>query len=101
MADKGSNTCWENFYNEKTDEYTRSICHGWGASPAVYLITDICGIKPTKPGFGEFTFSPNLGLLTKIKATVPTPYGKIYVDIDASKGKKDITYPKECKLKNE
>ncbi len=101
MADKGSNTCWENFYNEKTDEYTRSICHGWGASPAVYMITDICGIKPTKPGFREFMFMPNLGPLTKVKATVPTPYGKIYVDIDTSKGKKDISYPKECKLKNE
>ncbi len=98
IVDLGSNTCWETFYNKKTDEFTRSIAHGWGASPAVYLITDICGIKPLKPGFSEFLFNPQLSYLNKVKASIPTPYGKIYVDIDKTNGKKDIIYPEKCKI---
>lgn len=98
MLSFGTNTRWEDFYNPKTGHWTRSVCHAWGAGAAVYLITDICGIKPLKPGFREFTFSPHLGNLRKVKASVPTPYGMIYVNIDVDKGVKDITHPNECRL---
>lgn len=98
MLQCGTKTCWETFYTPGMSYWTRSICHGWGASPAVYLLTDICGIKPVKPGFEEFVFQPNLGSLTRVKCEVPTPYGKIRVEIDKNLDICNVTYPKECKM---
>lgn len=98
MIDCGTNTCWETFYNPGADKWTRSISHGWGSSPAFYLQTEICGIKPLKPGFKEFSFNPHLAGLKRVKTEVPTPYGKIFVEIDTERNINKIDYPKECKL---
>ena len=98
MIECGTNTCWETFYNPGADEWTRSICHGWAASPAIYLITEICGLKPQAPGYKKFSFRPNLSGLKRIKAEIPTPNGKIRVEIDAEKGISKLDYPKECEL---
>jgi hypothetical protein len=98
MIECGTNTCWETFFNPGADEWTRSICHGWAASPAIYLITEICGIKPQAPGYKKFSFRPNLSGLKRIKAEIPTPNGKIRVEIDAEKGISKLDYPKECEL---
>lgn len=98
MLECGTNSCWETFYNKGEDSWTRSICHGWGASPAVYFKTEICGVKPVSPGFTEFTFNPNTVYLSKISAEIPTPYGPISVEIDKDNGIENIDYPKECRL---
>lgn len=98
MIECGTNTCWETFYNPGADIWTRSICHGWGSSPAICLQTEICGIKPLKPGYREFSFRPHLAGLKKIKTSIPTPYGKIFVQIDTENGICKLDHPKECKL---
>lgn len=56
----GTKTCWETFPISDT-EWTRSICHAWSASPAVYLLTEILGVKPLEPGFTRFTVTPHPG----------------------------------------
>ncbi len=98
MMSCGTKNTWETFYNPGAHEWTRSICHGWGSSPAVCLQTEICGVKPLTPGFKTFTFRPNLGGLKRVKSEIMTPYGAIYVEIDEEKGIRKIDYPKECKL---
>lgn len=96
MLSYGTNTCWEEFPQPESGVITRSVCHAWGASPAIYLLTDIVGIKPIEPGFKKFSFEPHLCGLKHVKAAVPTPYGNIYVNIDKEKNIKSIISPTEC-----
>lgn len=98
MIECGTDTCWETFYNPGADSWTRSVCHGWGSSPAIYLLTEICGIKLRAPGFKEFSFCPNLAGLKRINAKIPTPHGFIKVEIDKERNVSKLDYPKECKL---
>jgi len=78
MIAHGTNTCWEGFGAGKT--WTRSIAHGWSASPAIYLQTEILGIKPLEAGFTKFTVVPHSDSeLTHAEGAVATPYGKISV----------------------
>jgi hypothetical protein len=98
MIECGTDTCWETFYNPGSEEWTRSICHGWAASPAIYLLSEIAGIKPKAPGFKKFSFEPNTAYLKRINAKIPTPSGFIRVEIDKENNISKIDYPKECKL---
>uniref|UniRef100_UPI00404AFF0E alpha-L-rhamnosidase-related protein n=2 Tax=Cephaloticoccus sp. TaxID=1985742 RepID=UPI00404AFF0E len=62
----------------------RSHCHGWSAGPARHLPAHILGIKPLAPGFSEVSLTPNLGDLAWAKGAMPTPHGKIEVEITLS-----------------
>ncbi len=79
MLDAGVTTCTESF-NSKTEWKTRSVAHAWSASPAIYMISEVLGVKPVKPGFAEFTVEPCESALKHAKGSVPTPYGEIYVE---------------------
>lgn len=99
MLEAGVTTCTESF-NSKTEWKTRSVSHAWSASPAYYMITELLGVKPTKPGFAEFTVEPCKNSLSFAKGKVPTPYGEIYVEWERlENGAIDIKCeaPKECK----
>lgn len=74
----GLTTCVENFLKGKN--WTRSVAHAWSASPALFLMTEVLGVKPMKPGFSEFSVSPKPGFLAFAKGTVPTPHGPIHVE---------------------
>jgi|GEM_PF-4979666 len=97
MLDDGLTTCVEAFKDER-GEWGRSIAHAWSAAPAVYLKSEILGIKPIEPGYKKFTVEPHPCGLTHAKGAVATPYGKIYVewtvDGDIIRGKIDA--PPEC-----
>jgi tetratricopeptide (TPR) repeat protein len=99
MLDAGVTTCTESF-NSKTEWKTRSVAHAWSASPAIYMMTEVLGIKPVKPGFAEFTVSPCESELEYARGSVPTPHGEIHVEWHRGEdGKLDISVkaPKECK----
>ena len=96
MLERGTTTAWEGFAREESKEWTRSVCHGWGSSPAVYLLTHIAGVRPVLPGFKKFEFKPNLCGLRFVKATIPTPMGPIFVNIDKGKNIKEIKAPEGC-----
>ncbi len=98
MLDSGCTTCLESF-NTKTEWRTRSVAHAWSASPAIYLITELLGIKPTKPGFTEFEVVPCASDVDFAKGSIPTPYGEIKVEWHKNAdGKVEISCeaPKEC-----
>ena len=71
MIEAGATTFWEMW------EPNFSLCHAWSASPAFDLMADIAGIRPTQPGFEEFTVHPQPCHLTWIRCTVPTPKSEI------------------------
>ncbi len=79
MLEAGVTTCTESF-NSKTEWKTRSVAHAWSASPAIYLMTELLGVKPTKPGFTEFSVVPCRSDIDFAKGSVPTPYGEIHVE---------------------
>jgi len=98
MLDSGVNTCTETF-NSKTEWKTRSVAHAWSASPAIFLVKELLGVKPTKPGFAEFEIAPCASDVDFAKGSVPTPYGEIYVEWHKDEnGKMNISCqaPKEC-----
>jgi alpha-L-rhamnosidase len=66
--------------------YETSLCHGWSAGPAVWLHTEVLGVRPGSPGFAAVAFNPALGSgargLQWARGTVPTPRGPIRVNLD-------------------
>lgn len=98
MINDGFTTCVEAFRG-KNGEWGRSVAHAWSASPAIFLMTEILGIKPLKPGYTEFSVNPHPSGLTRASGAVPTPYGDIYVRFSCENGRTDIfcRAPLECK----
>lgn len=81
MIDKGLTTWEEGDYEERSD------CHAWGSSPNYDLLSIVCGINPGRPGFREVSFTPNLGDLEHVKASMPHPLGTIRAEYDHTPGK--------------
>ncbi len=69
--------------------FRHSLCHGWASGPAAYIQEYILGVKVLEPGCKKVKIQPNLGSLTHIKGTYPTPYG--IISIEASKNAKGET----------
>lgn len=98
MLDKGATTCWETFLKEGK-RWTRSVCHAWSASPAVFALTNILGIRPLEPGFEKFTVAPMCGAYPDMNGSIATPYGPIFVSV--VQGKVSVTAPAKCQLVDE
>jgi alpha-L-rhamnosidase len=60
-------------------------CHGWSAAPTRDALTYLLGITPAEPGFGRVRIAPNLGGLEWAKGSVPTPHGRVSVDVSLSR----------------
>ncbi len=76
--------------------YRHSLCHGWSSGPIQYIFENIVGFKTLAPGCSKVMIRPNLGNLKFIKATIPTPYGIIKINV--GDGKKKIEVPAEVTL---
>ncbi len=55
------------------------ICYGSGASPNIFIIKEIAGIRPAEPGFRKIYFSPLFNVLHSAKISLSTPNGKINI----------------------
>lgn len=93
MLKEGATSFWEKYNPDEhgTEKlamygrpYGKSLCHAWGASPIYLLGKYYLGVKPTKPGFEEYTVEPALGGLEWMEGTVPAPFGSIYVKMDGN-----------------
>jgi alpha-L-rhamnosidase len=56
-------------------------CHGWSAAPTRDALTSILGITPSVPGFERARVAPVLGGLAWARGDVPTPHGRLSVDV--------------------
>ena len=70
-------TTWGETSNLK---FTRSDCHGWGASPNIEFFRTVLGIDSDAPCFSRVRIEPHLGTLTKASGEIPHPAGTIAVD---------------------
>ncbi|HYF50277.1 MAG TPA: alpha-L-rhamnosidase C-terminal domain-containing protein, partial [Planctomycetota bacterium] len=59
----------------------RSDCHGWSGGPAYHFLANGLGVKPLEPGFRKILIAPQPGPLKKLSGEVPTPQGKVHVDL--------------------
>lgn len=127
MLDLGATTFWEDFDIEWTknagriDEvvpagrvdvhglygnycyksYRHSLCHGWASGPTAWLTEYVLGIKVVKPGCRVIKIEPNLGDLSWVEGSFPTPYGLLEVKhVKTANGKIKTTFkgPKEVKI---
>jgi alpha-L-rhamnosidase len=115
MLREGATTFWEKYNpSDKGTQhlamygrpYGKSLCHAWGASPIYLLGKYYLGIQPVKAGYSEFAITPNLGGLTWMEGTVPTPHGSIHlymntntIKVKASEGKGYLTIASSTKPK--
>ena len=65
--------------------------HAWGAAPANIITRNLCGIRPLKAGFAEFTVDPRPGNLEFFHVVQPTIHGKI--ELTLQDGKLHLTVP--------
>ena len=111
MVNKEPGTFWE-MVEATTGDFTskslligskydvmNSACHGWSGWISYLMQAYILGIKPEKPGFIEFSISPNVGDLKKIKGNYPTPKGIIRVEILNNKDKFELVIEKPENMK--
>lgn len=62
--------------------YTRSDCHGWGASPNIELFRTVLGVDSAGAGFSRVRVRPHLGPLERLSGAVPHPKGMIEVRVE-------------------
>lgn len=88
MLKLGATTFWEEYDPAKSGaehyamygrEFGKSLCHAWGASPIYLLGKYYLGVKPTAPGYKQYSITPNLGGLQWMEGSIPTPDGDIKV----------------------
>ncbi len=56
-----------------------SLCHGWAGNPTAWLSEHVLGIKIMEPGCRTIRIEPQLGDLTEVEGSFPTPAGIIKV----------------------
>lgn len=72
---------------EESKEFSRSDCHGWGASPNIEFYRILLGIDSDAPGFNKVKIEPHLGNLKSAKGEIPHPNGKISANYSFENGK--------------
>ena len=91
MLREGATTFWEKYIPSESGTqhlrmygrpYGKSLCHAWGASPIYLMGRYYLGVEPQRPGYQAFTVRPMLGGLQWMRGDVPTPFGKIHVEMD-------------------
>lgn len=94
MINEGATSFWEKYNPQDRGiqhlamygrPYGKSLCHAWGASPVYLLGKYYLGVKPTAPGYAEYEIRPVLGGLEWMKGDVPTPLGKIHIEMNDRK----------------
>ena len=83
MSFKDETTVFE-FWDYKGEGGTN---HAWASSMTVILARDVCGIRPTSPGFRTFEVAPQMSGLEWAKTSLVTTYGKIKVELKENSGK--------------
>lgn len=65
--------------------------HGWSGGGLISLSGYAAGVRPTKPGFEQFTVAPQMSSVHHIEAGVPTLKGTIQVVADKSENQFDLS----------
>ena len=61
--------------------FRHSLCHGWSAGPAAWLVSRILGVRPVALGCRTVEVKPDLAGLDWAEGTFPAPSGDISVKL--------------------
>ena len=75
MMKQGATTTMEAWHPDHKPNL--SWAHPWATAPANIIARCLFGLRPTVPGWKEFSFEPNPGGLDAGRLTIPTPRGKL------------------------
>ena len=80
--------------------FRHSLCHGWSAGVIPYLFETVAGIKSVGVGEKQFKITPNMSGLKHIKASYPTKFGNIEVELTQTETgvESKINAPKEIEI---
>jgi hypothetical protein len=92
MLDKGATITMEAW--DDSLKPNQDWNHAWGAAPANIVTRELCGIKPTAPGFTAFQVRPQPGGLTSFNMRQPTIHGAI--ELEYRNGGYLLTVPRNC-----
>ncbi len=97
MIQEGATSTWEGYNLDwpkddfhahlKADDgmgYFVSLAHGWSGGPTWWLMEQVLGIQPLKPGFKQVAIRPDLLDLEYVRGAQPTPNGLIKVEFRKS-----------------
>ena len=111
MLDVGATSFWENFDTSWTNNcfgidvlpvagkkdvhgdygefcypgFRHSLCHGWSAGPASWLVNHVLGIRPIEPGCHKVEIRPFLGDLDWAEGAMAVPGGRaVWVRVERS-----------------
>ncbi len=88
FLEDGSDTTWEKWTlfreNDNGVLCIDSTCHGWGASPIIFFMNELLGIKPIIAAYKEISFFPATYGLGTLKGVQPSVQGAIQVSIAGS-----------------
>lgn len=90
---KRTSTLWE-YWNYGEGSHN----HAWSGGPLVLLSRDFAGLSPLSPAWERFQVCPQMGSLSEISCTVPTPSGEISAKIKKSRVQYDLTLTKPAGL---
>jgi len=87
MLKRGAVSWWELFEPRypSSEIVECSLCNGSGASPNIFFLRELAGIRPATPGFSSIYFNPLPEIVNKLSARVPTPKGSISVKWELKK----------------
>lgn len=86
----------------ESDNNPRSDCHGWGSTPEVEIIHNLCGLTTRTPGWRSINLNPFMGNLQKLAVSLTLPSGQLDLSLE-NKEKfilAKITSPVEIYLSN-
>lgn len=124
MLQRGATTFWEDFDIEwlegssRIDElpkesekdihgdygaycykgFRHSLCHGWSSGVVPFIMEQVVGIEIVEAGCKKIKITPKIGNLKYVKATYPTPFGIIKIDIKNNDGKYELTLDKPTEV---
>ncbi|MCC6423076.1 MAG: family 78 glycoside hydrolase catalytic domain [Phycisphaerales bacterium] len=84
------------------DKPNMSRAHPWGSSPAHVIVRHLFGLRPTAPGWSQYTFNPRPGGLNQGKLSLLTPRGWMHAqfkrrgdqyDVDLQQSDEKRTHP--------
>ncbi|MBQ8556061.1 MAG: alpha-rhamnosidase [Clostridia bacterium] len=92
MIDQGATSVWEEYspdepmeaqYGMYGDQFGKSLCHAWGASPIYLLGRWFIGVTPTSPGYATFDVRPEPCGLDWFEGNVPIGkwHGEVHVRV--------------------
>ena len=80
--------------------FRHSLCHGWSAGIIPYLFETVVGVKNVGVGEKKFEIKPNMSGLKHIKASYPTKFGNIEIELTQTETgvEKIVDAPKEIEI---